>query len=86
VAYYRAGEHGRRLGARGKRLDRGALQPLADDHEIDRRQGDERDHHAMALQADEIADGEKSRRDQPKRASRHIAISRPEEREIDPVA
>src|SRR5271169_5474207 len=71
----------------GELLDRGALRSFADDDKINSREADERlDHHAMTLQADEIANGQKSWPGQAERASRHVAIGRSEEREIDPVA
>jgi hypothetical protein len=40
----------------------------------------------MTLQADKIANGQKSWPGQAERASRRVAIGRSEEREIDPVS
>src|SRR6516162_2433705 len=71
----------------GELLDRSALRSFADDDKIDSRKTSKRlDHHAMTLQADEIANGQKSWPGQAERPSRHVAIGRSEEREIDPVA
>src|SRR5271167_1012101 len=71
----------------GELLDRGAFRSFPDDDKINPREADERlDHHAMTLQADEIANGQKSWPGQAERASRRLAIGRSEEREIDPVA
>ena len=64
-----------------------AFWPFADDDEIDSRQAYERlDHHAMALQPDEIADGEKRWSGQAKSPSRSVAVGRPEEGGIDSIA
>src|SRR6516164_9497562 len=71
----------------GERLDRGALGPFADDDKINPWEAHERfDHHAMTLQADEIANRQNCWPGQAERASRRVAIGRSEEREIDPVA
>jgi hypothetical protein len=40
----------------------------------------------MAFQSDEIADGEKRWSDQAKNPWRSVAVGRPEERGIDPIA